>query len=291
MPPSTVLLILEFYRRALQRLDQRIRTMLLSYARAEDRILAETLSAMATEKSLTLRDRRRRSALTKDILRAVDSTARIAVPEIMNQSFQIGTRIAEIGTEQKVRGLSQTNRDAMKLLTENLIEDLGEATSFVGRRVDDVFRREALRASIPNIPGERPPGIAAQDLLGSLEKQGIGAFRDRAGRLWTLKNYAEMATITVSQEAINVSQLNILTDRGIDLVQINKVRDPCPEICAEFNGETFSLTGRAEGYPILKKRPPFHGRCRHIVFPSPLAMQERRESGWTPVPTQEQVTA
>lgn len=279
------LAILEFYRRALARLDVRMRSLLIQYSRAEAEILANILAAMAADRVKILRERRRQEAHARQILRVVDESTRIIVPEIVNQSFQTGVRIAELGTGERYPGLSRVNRDAMKLLTENLIEDLGAATQTVGRRVEDVFRREALRVAFNTTPGEQPKQLLSDELQRSLRREGLTAFVDRSGRQWTLKNYSEMATYTVSQEAINSSELNILLERGIDLVEINSVANPCKKVCAEYDGNTYSLTGRSKEYPRLEVKFPLHPRCRHVVFPSPLAMRERRESGWEPAPT------
>jgi hypothetical protein len=285
MPVALLTTILEFWKKAQARLDVRVQRLLLHYSRAESMVLARVLTDLASEKSLTLRDRRRAEAFARDVFRAVDVTAKTEIPQLLNQSFQIGKDLAGLSLGENLTPLSETNKEAMTLLAENLTEDLGKATETVGRTVQDIYRHEALRVALGNVPGERPVGVAAYDLEKALRDQGLTSFVDRSGRRWSLSAYAEMATITTTHEAINVSNLNLLTQRGIDLIEINRVKGPCVD-CLPFNGQTFSLTGRAKGYPVLERRPPFHGRCRHFVFASPKALEERRASGWTPSETE-----
>lgn len=277
--PASQLAILEFYRRSYARLDARARALLSEYARAESEILALILAGLASERIRSLRERRRQVAFARLILRAVHAHAEERIPVIINQSFQLGQGIAERSTDIELKSLSRTNREAMILLTDNLVNDLGDASAMVGRKVDDIFRKEALRSALENTPGERPEGFVSDELQRTLRREGVTAFVDRIGRQWTLQNYTEMAVKTVTNEGINVSQANIFADRGVDLIEINRSKNPCIE-CLEFNGQTFSLTGRATGYTVLERRPPFHGRCEHFMFASPLAMKERRESGW-----------
>lgn len=290
MAPRQLALI-EIYRKSVARLNAKAQTLLAEYARTETQILAAILSALASQKIMSLRERRRQEAFTRNLLRALDETTRRFVPQYINQAYQIGENLANSAVPDP-QPLSLVNQGAQRLLVENLIEDLGQATFQIGRRVEDVFRKEAMRAAMAAVPAEQPRSVPVAEMRRSLEKEGIVSFVDRSGRRWGLKNYAEMATHTTGQEAINRSNTQLLTSRGVDLVTFNKSPKCCAE-CKKFDGETFSLTGRALGYPLLVVTAPFHPRCEHIAFPAKNAMEERAASGWTPlhVPDLELVTA
>lgn len=248
--------------------------------KVEDRILSMVLASMAAQTVKSLRDRRRKEAFARTILRGIEERTRIVVPDVLNQAGQLAVQVASKSTGEDFRPLSRINRDTIKLLTENLIEDLGNATQTVGRNVEDIFRKEALKVALEQVPDERPRSVAVTGLHRALSEQGITAFVDRSGRHWTLKRYSHMAAHTVMQEAIGTAQTNLLKERGFDIIEINKSQNPC-EKCIEHDGKTYSLTGRAPGIPHLVKPPPFHPECEHFFFASRLAHAEREASGWT----------
>lgn len=281
MPPSDSLALVEFIRRALSRLDVRIANLSRLYERTETQIVANILTDLTAQKTVSLRTRRSRIAEVQRMLRILDDSARTQVPDLLEHAAEVARRVGAEALGEKPAPLSVTNKQAVTLLTENLIEDLGNATRTVGRRVEDIFRQEALHKAQAAILQETPDKVASQALQQALQKRGVTAFYDRRGRKWTLTNYADMATQTVAQEAVNSVQVQLLSERGVDIVQINHSAKCCEE-CLEFDDKTFSLTGRAQGFPVLKKYPPYHGRCHHVVFASPLAFEERRASGWVP---------
>ena len=77
-----------------------------------------------------------------------------------------------------------------------------------------------------------------------LVNQGVSAFTDRNGRDWGLESYARMAVKTTSAEAVFHGTQSTLIAKGLDIVEVNRVRKPCL-LCKPYDGGTFSLTGRA----------------------------------------------
>lgn len=279
MAPTGTLALIQFYKRGVSRLDARLNSLLAEYVRAEDRILSMLLASLASQTVRSLRDRRRKEVFARQILRGIEERTRIVVPDVMNQAGQLAVQVASRSTGEDFRPLSRINRDTIKLLTENLIEDLGHVTQTVGRNVEDVFRKEALKVALEQVPDERPRAVAVAGLHRALSEQGITAFVDRAGRHWTLKRYSQMAANSTLKQAIGASQSNLLKERGFDIIEINKSRNPCDK-CKEHDGKTYSLTGRAPGIPHLELPPPFHPDCEHFFFASRLAHAEREASGW-----------
>jgi hypothetical protein len=156
--------------------------------------------------------------------------------------------------------------EALGTLADNITADLNGAAETVGRRVADVYRREGLRANarmaVENLTRKEASGF----LVSSLVEQGVTSFVDQSGREWGLARYSEMVCRTLNSESANQGVVNTLVEAGIDLVEI-AVADPCP-ICAEYEGNVYSLSGTTDGYDALDDQPPFHPNCECTLVAS-----------------------
>lgn len=171
--------------------------------------------------------------------------------------------LREIGAPV-VPELGQALPEAVRVLFAQLGQDLIDAVEFVGRRADDVLRQVVVEQSAEGaITGRRREQTAAR-IEEELKERGVKAFRDAAGREWTLSRYANMAANATMHEATTAATLNRLVENGIDLVQVSDHNSGC-EICGPFEGKVYSITGQTPGYPALEQAPPFHPHCRHVV--------------------------
>lgn len=142
----------------------------------------------------------------------------------------------------------------------NLRDRLADAVGYVGRRVDDVFRRIALEKVLASTIEGRGGRETGQNIEVALKRKGVGAFRDSRGREWSLKNYAEMVARTTASEAASMGALNRLAENGVDLVRIVVAADAC-DVCKEHKDKVYSISGAHPRYPQLTEVPPFHPRC------------------------------
>ena len=172
---------------------------------------------------------------------------------------QVGRAVQDFG-----KGVHQ---EAIEILADNIVNGLNGAAEAVGRYAADFYRQLGLEAATQQIVLGDTRRAASQGLIKSLEQRGLSAFTDAAGRRWELARYAQMVVRTNSTQAIVRANINTALVDGFDLVEV-LVSDPCP-ICAEYEGEVFSLTG-AKGYQTLEDfaaegdatEPPFHPNCR-----------------------------
>lgn len=123
-----------------------------------------------------------------------------------------------------------------------------------------------------------------------LQRDGLTAFVDKAGRNWRLHTYASMVTRTTTRQA---EVLAVLTkDPEQDLYTIKGADDPCG-ICAPYQNRVYSKSGRDPVFPALAdafgKIDPagpdtltntylnIHPNCRCAVVPWTAAGKSEKE--------------
>lgn len=165
---------------------------------------------------------------------------------------------------------AKVHQSAVKVLVDNLIDNLDEALNTVGRRINDAFRKAQLEQIIEKQTTGQTVKRASASLKEKIEDQGIGAFTDTMGRVWQMDRYCEMVVRSVTREATNTGLLTQLQLLGYDLVKMSSHRSPCP-ICAPLEGRVYSITGKTEGYPKLDKAfgeyANVHPNCKHVLVP------------------------
>jgi len=148
-----------------------------------------------------------------------------------------------------------------RLIAEGRVEGLGPQV--MGRRI-----REALRTGAT----DGLKGYITDDLRTSLEACSRGEYigincRDGVFRRYNLKSYSETVAQTATRQAASEGAIASTTAVGGDLVQISVHSGACPQ-CAAVQGNVYSITGRTEGFPILRDdfEPPLHPRCEHVLI-------------------------
>jgi hypothetical protein len=271
--PAELVAALRLAKQGQKDLDTRIDALIAQFVKAEAEVAGKALRALASGRLGKLKFRRQEERAVKELLADLDELAKPRARKAVKESYRLGARVAQRAGATGP-SLSRVNQQALDVLTDNLSGRLDSATTTVGRRVEDVYRREGLRLAAANLVDEKPIEEAARELTRRLGASGVTAFVDKAGRRWGLESYADMAIRTVTSEAVNVGTQTTMLARGYDLVEVNTIHGAC-DICKPYEGRTYSLTGRTEGYPELEQLPPWHGRCRHFIVPSPLAFESK----------------
>jgi hypothetical protein len=254
--------------RGLNNLNTRIEAFTTRYLRAE-----ALLTSLVTRAVLagTLGVPKVRRAVKAQVAAMLEELDKQSIPEgdrLVEKAYQLGIKLAA----PEIRKMSSIDDQALALLKENISSRLGDATTHVGRRVDDVFRKEGLRIASLSLGDQEVPNLSDQ-LQQRLVKQGVSAFTDRNGTNWGLAEYARMAVKTTTAEAIFYGTQGVLIGNGLDVVEVNHVSNPC-DLCAKYDGKTFSLTGRST-YPLLDTTFPVHPNCQHYMVVSPKAFADR----------------
>ncbi len=262
--------------------ESQVNELVATYRAAQRQILAEIRAA-------TLRDDPRqafrRTAQLQSVIQTLDQLgydtddqARRIVAEAFGQSSKAtGKEITRIGvtapTDSSFAGVA---REAVSALQESMVGSLTDARQTIGRQAADVFARAQRRTSMLALLGaEGSPASARKNLVETLQKQGQTGFVDRAGRRWSLDSYADMATRTVTRQAVTQGAITRMAAHGIDLARISVHASSC-NVCKPWEGRLVSLDGSTTDYEgeavtdlgaLPSGGPPFHPRCKHSLSP------------------------
>ena len=222
-----------------------------------------------------------RAALVK-LQRDSDTAAARAVVNAYLVAAQATDRVSDaIGTSFG-GGLHE---QALARLVGDVTLRLNNAIVQCGRRIDDAYSAAALEAVGGGIARGATRREVTHDLLGELDKRGITGFTDRAGRTWRLDTYATMVARTTTREAMTQGTVQRLLELGTDLVTISSHRDPCA-ICEPLDGNSYSLSGNSERYPVIPMLPPFHPNCKHVLTPGGASFEDFAGSMMNPEPVE-----
>lgn len=243
------------------------------YREAEERLV--NLAAAALERNAQGTARyysQQRDAIRRE-LRTIRRRSAEARGAVVRSAYLTGTAAID-RVVKKDRQFTGVHDAAMEVLAANLANRLATAEDRVGREVDDLFRRAALKEVAAGAATGATRVQTSQQLAAELRSQGLTAFTDRKGRKWKLDTYAAMVVRTTTREAMSRGMANRLIDHGRHLVTISEHANSCP-ICKPYEGKTFTLTEEGEpGHPRLDHLPPFHPNCRHVLTPAATPFEE-----------------
>lgn len=164
---------------------------------------------------------------------------------------------------------SRLHTKAIDILVRNTIEDLTDATIFVGRQVRDVVRQAGLEAIGQKVATGATVKQTKLLVQQKLIAQGLNGIRDKRGRMISLDAYASTVARSTTREATNTATMNHTKALGYDLVQMSSHATSCP-ICGALQGRVYSLTGNTRGYPVLTQafgsHANVHPNCRHVLL-------------------------
>lgn len=155
------------------------------------------------------------------------------------------------------RTLTAAQTAVAQQLSNNLLGEIVEAAEIasksaeqvftIGRLEADPFRRTTLNQVLRQEAAGSPWIKSSERLAQEMQKKGVTAFVDKAGRKWSLQDYGNMAVRTTARQAEVAA---ILTADDYDLWQIVKIGSTCP-VCAALEGRVYSKSGTNPDYPPL----------------------------------------
>lgn len=126
----------------------------------------------------------------------------------------------------------------------------------------DTQKYNGIRKRVPSF---RLPDTYKRNLRAILDGKYITVV-DKNGRprTYNAKYYAEMVVRTQMSEAHTSAALNVAIDTNNDLVKVSD-HNTSTEICQQFEGNVYSLSGKSKEYPKATALPPYHPNCKHYI--------------------------
>lgn len=223
------------------------------------------------------------------IPRMIEKMFYVRVPEARKKLDVPETPVKHFMGYVNATTLTSTQTDIVQKLALNLATELSDASvvamsslenALIGRRENDVFRRVGLELVANMQATGRSTAATVPEFVKILQREGVTAFVDKAGRNWSLHTYASMVTRTTSRQA---EVLAVLTaDPEHDLYKISSHGTTCA-LCAPYEGRVYSKSGTSPDFPPLAaafgKIDPagpddltntwlnIHPNCLHVLMP------------------------
>lgn len=166
---------------------------------------------------------------------------------------------------------SRLNKDAVEMIVNNMIDDLTDATNYVGRQIKDQIRQISLDVVANKFTQGQTVREAKKQLVNSLIDSGINGIKDKRGRNISLDAYAQTVVRSTTAETTNKSTMNQLQQNGFDLVKMSEHNTCCP-VCLMYQGRVFSISGKDKRFPKLDIAfaggfSNIHPNCKHRLMP------------------------
>jgi hypothetical protein len=248
-----------------------VEALLRLFALAEALIEKELARATARDAGSTARQRSQRLAEIRTILSELTQKA-IGTEQspglawrVIAEAYREGSQRADTATpEGASTSLGGVHLEAARALYASLVDDLSQAVLYVEKHANRLMRKVALQEVLVG----QLAGSSSRQTAGAVEEnlrsRGVKGFRDKAGREWSLENYAKMAANAVAGEAATTATLNRLAENGIDLVRVSE-HPHKNDVCSKYEGRVFSISGESDTYPPLVEAPPYHPFCKHVL--------------------------
>lgn len=110
------------------------------------------------------------------------------------------------------------------------------------------------------------PGSLANKLMKANDNNRYIKIIDKNGnpRNYKISHYTEMVYRSAWHEAQSQAVKTVNANYDTDLIRVSS-HNTTTEICQQYEGKVFSLTGKNKDFPILDQEPPFHVNCLHYI--------------------------
>lgn len=266
---------------------------------AQRTIVAQIEAAMRSGDLQTAQGRRAQLAAVDATLQQLKAAAGPLGRQLVFDAWHQAAERAErqvaklsIQTAEIPGAFHGVSTEAVQTMQDSLSKRLDSAVQTLGRRVEDIYGREQRRAALRSILGaEGSPDAASKELQRRLlrdkdvaraVRDGQTGFVDSAGKRWKLETYANMATRTVTREAVVQGAWARMVSHGILLARVSAHPGSC-EICVPFEGTLIALgpgaptEWKGEAVSDTGESPPYHGNCAHSIAPVSATLESLAE--------------
>lgn len=241
--------------------------LLAIYRRAEATLRAQIRQGLRTGRLGTAAYQRALHEQIRSILRQLGVRTRPAAGAAVLDAYMRGVDLVAAAAEGR---FGVVHSGAVATIADRLAGNLEGAAATMGQsaRAAALRSRRILEATATGLAAGETRRETTLALMLDLERDGVTALVDRAGRRWTLERYARMAVRTETRVAQSEGTANRLDELGQVLVTISRHVNAC-EVCVPYQGRTWALPGKTHPeHPTIDRLPPFHPLCAHVAHPA-----------------------
>lgn len=157
-------------------------------------------------------------------------------------------RNSKLDRAMRLKNLTLEENSLIERITDNFMSNVLQSGYNLFNYLKNlivVTKKEVNKVEL-NI--SRQDNLFKQLYRGEIQKRGLIAFTDKAGKNWNIGSYTDMLLRTTTRMAHNYGIL--YTYEHIDLYQISKHGSTC-KICAPLEGRVYSRSGNHPIYPPL----------------------------------------
>lgn len=229
---------------------------------AIDKEYAAIMTEFATwsEKEIPQKYRKAAIGITKRIerLKSVTNNAKIGVNDL----------IAAQASNQTMRALYEDALNSMAAALSGGQASLHRLTRLTQQTLINEYMIDSAVAKAMDMGNLKKAADAISGALYSKLLEGVDKelLVQAGGKRFSPDYYAELVARTKFHEAHSCAAIATCKNYGTDLVIIS-AHNTNTEICQQYEGKVFSLSGNDPRFPLLDAVPPFHPNCLHLMFP------------------------
>lgn len=158
--------------------------------------------------------------------------------------------------------------DNYLLLTKQISDSLLQLQEFGGGALTDEEQEVILNTIARSVASAKSRGSVAKQIREMIQGYlGDGQLIEINGRYYKLNKYANLVARTEMRKSQSEAVKNSCNQYKNDLVEVSD-HGTTTEICEEYEGNTYSISGSDSDYPLLPADPPFHPNCKHFLIPT-----------------------
>jgi len=245
--------------------------------RQQNRILAE----LAANRARAIRELQEQAVAMIEQLRSgasAEAFVRIAVEQgeaAAVASLGLGGVRGSLAQIPALTAYSSTYSVAGAIVAVSLQNRLEALNERITRYPQDAYQRIVALTSPKTILGVNTQLRSQQEIVRNFLRAGIDGFTDRSDRRWSIGAYAEMASRTSAQRAMNDATAYRLQQGGLNLGTITGGFDACDK-CAPWIGKIISLDGSPAGPRTL----PHATQNTTVTIYVAGSLDDARAAGW-----------
>ena len=184
--------------------------------------------------------------------------------------------------EQAMKVLFNANISIRRTVDRYLVVALLASHNLRSAQIQEFSYQEAAEdldeLALEALKAEKSRGWLTKQMADYLRTNLIAKdeFIEINGRMYRLSKYAQLVAQTELRNAQTGATLDLCKQYDNDLVQVSDHSTDC-ELCQEYEGNIYSISGTSMSYPMLTASPPYHPRCQHSLLPTSEEAIEIRE--------------